>query len=98
MKMDLLIIVSNPDASPIITPLVEACGRAGIKWATFFTNDGVTTLDNDNLVKALQSADDAAVCQESWDLHMNGKKCPIALGSQTTNSALVSQSDKVLSL
>jgi len=96
--MDLLIIVSNPGAGPIITPLAQACGRAGLKWATFFTNDGVAALDNENLVKALKSASETAVCQESWDVHMDGKKCPIALGSQTTNSALVSQSDRVLSL
>ncbi len=96
--MDLLIVVSHPDAGPIITPLAKACGRAGLKWAAFFTNDGVATLMNDDLVDALKSASDAAVCQESWALHLNGKKCPITLGSQTTNSALVSQTNRVLSL
>jgi len=96
--MDLLIIISNPNSGPIITPLAEACGRAGLKWAAFFTNDGVSTLMNDDLVNALNTASDAAVCQESWALHMNDKECPITLGSQTTNSALVSQTDRVLSL
>jgi len=98
MKIDLLIIVSNPDAGAIITPLARACRHAGIKWAAFFTNDGVTTLDDESLVKELKYNDKLAVCQESWELHMNDKLCPLTLGSQTTNSAWVSQSDRVLSL
>ena len=96
--MDLLIIVSHPDAGPVITPLAKSCGQADLKWAAFFTNDGVATLMNDDLVNALSSASDAVVCQESWALHMNDKECPITLGSQTTNSAFVGQADRVLSL
>lgn len=96
--MDLLIVVSHPNAGPVITPLAEACGRAGLKWAAFFTNDGVATLMNADLLNALKSASDAIVCQDSWALHMNDKECPITLGSQTTNSALVGQANRVLSL
>jgi len=96
--MDLLIIISHPGAGPIVTPLAKACGQAGLSWSAFFTNDGVTTLANGDLVSALKSANDATVCQESWALHMSEKECPIALGSQTTNSALVARSDRVLSL
>ncbi len=98
MAMDLLIIVSNPNALPIVTSLATACGRANTSWAIFFTNDGVTALQNEQLVAALSSATDAICCQESWQFHLGQHDCPIELGSQTGNSALVGAADRVLSL
>ncbi len=96
--MELLIIISSRDSGPIVTPLAAACGRSGISWAAFFTNDGVATLVDENLVKALGSASKAIACQESWNEHMAKNHCPIELGSQTGNSALVGTAKKVLSL
>ncbi len=96
--IDLLVIVSNPDSGKILLPLANACADAGIGWAVFFTNDGVVALANENLVKALASTSQAVVGQESWDKHMDGIACPLELGSQTNNSAILAEAKKVLGL
>ena len=96
--IDLLVIVSNPESGKILLPLANTCGDAGIGWAVFFTNDGVVTLENENLVKGLGSTSQAVVCQESWDSYMGGITCPLELGSQTNNSALLADAKRVLSL
>ncbi len=95
--MDLLIIVSNPNSAPVVRPLALACGRSGVLWSAFFTNDGVKALDEE-MVSALATAGSAIACQESWALHMPELDCPIEAGSQTNNSALVSKAARVLSL
>jgi len=96
--MDLLIIISNPNSGTMVTPIAAACGRAGISWSAFFTNDGVATLGDRSLVKALGSASEAIACQESWNEHMANNECPITLGSQTNNSTLMGVARRVLSL
>ncbi len=96
--MDLLIIMSSPDAEPIAGGIARAAGRAGIKWGIFFTNDGVRALDNAGLVDALTGADMAVACQDSWQQHMKGATCPVELGSQTNNSLAVSQTKRIISL
>jgi hypothetical protein len=40
----------------------------------------------------------AAACKVSWERHMGGKACPVEIGSQTNNSAMVGDIDKVISL
>lgn len=95
--MDLLVIVSNPAAGPILKPLAEACGRAGATWAVFFTDDGVKALGDETIVSALASTHASIACAESWDQHMDGS-CPIERGSQTNNSALVGEAGRIVSL
>ena len=96
--MDLLIIISNPKSKPILLPLAQACTSEGINWAVFFTNDGVSMLGDEKLVKALCSTSQAIVCHESWDKFMSEKTCPLELGSQTNNSAMLADAIRVLGL
>jgi len=96
--MELLLLITNPEAGAIASGLAGACQRAGIDWAVFLTNDGVKVLGDDAVASALKRAGSAIVCQDSWRLHMAGHSCPLELGSQTSNSALVSQAMRVVSL
>ncbi len=96
--MELLLHISNSKSGAIASGLAGACRRAGIDWAVFLTNDGVRLLDDDAIASALKHAGTAIVCQDSWNLHMRGRSCPLGLGSQTSNSALVSQAVKAVSL
>jgi hypothetical protein len=96
--MDLLIIVSNPDAGAILKPLGEACGRAGADWAVFLTNDGVKVLGDPSIAAALSSARQAFACKESWDHHCGGQACPVELGSQTNNSEMAGAAARIVSL
>ena len=96
--MDLLIIVSNAKSKPVLLPLAQACAAKGINWAVFFTNDGVAMLGDEKLVKALGSTSQAIVCHESWIKFMSEAPCPLELGSQTNNSAMLADATRVLGL
>ncbi|MCP3869215.1 MAG: hypothetical protein GY703_14160 [Gammaproteobacteria bacterium] len=96
--MDILILITNPAAGGIAASLAAACKRAGSEWAVFLTNDGVKVLSENTVVNALKQADSAIVCQDSWGLHMAGVECPLELGSQTSNSGLVSLAKQIVSL
>lgn len=96
--MDLLIVVSNPDAGAILQPLGQACARAGADWAVFLTNDGVKTLSNPETVAALSSARHAFACKESWERYGGAETCPVELGSQTNNSELTGLAGRIVSL
>jgi len=97
--MDLLFVISSEEAAQIVAPLGEACVRADIDWACFFTGRGVLSLKDENfsdLVAA--SCMEAVVCAEAWKDHMKGIDCPIDLGSQFHHSGLVAKADRVISL
>ncbi len=96
--MDVLVIVSNAASGPILRPLAEAFGRANVAWAAFFTGEGVRLLEDEALVPALASAREAVVCGESWGEIMEGRTCPITLGSQTNSSALVGAARRIVGL
>jgi len=96
--MDMLIIVSNSESGPLASALALAAERANASWAVFFTNDGVRILADDRFVAAMQGAQNAVACHESWQTHMAEKPCPIEEGSQTNNSALVAQAARIISL
>ena len=96
--MDLLVLVTTKDARSILIPLGQACGRKKISWAAFFTNDGVKNLQDDGVVKAIESGERTIVCQESWGHHLPGVDCPVELGSQTNNSALIAAAKHIVSL
>ena len=93
-----LIHVSTPASGAIAVALAGACRRAGIAWSCFFTNDGVKVLADEAVVAALGAAGRAVACEKSWEELMGGAACPVELGSQTVNSALMGEADKVISL
>ncbi len=96
--LDLLLIISTPDSGRVLLPLAGACQRKGLRWSCFFTNDGVRILENPAMVHAIRCADDLIACEHSWARFEGETPCPITLGSQTNNSALVSRAEKVIGL
>lgn len=96
--MEVLLHITTPDAARIATPLGRALGRKGVVWGCFLTNDGVKLLGDQAFVETGGSAQRIAVCETSWEAHMAGQDCPVEMGSQTINSALMAEADKVVSL
>lgn len=96
--MDLLFHVSTPDAARILVPLARACRRAHRAYACFFTDLGVTALDDRNVREVMAGASRAVACEKSWHQHRGAAPCPVELGSQTDNSALTAQVRRVVSL
>ncbi len=96
--MDILFHVTAPDSARLLQPLVAAAHRCGARFTCFFTHDGVLGLRDVALVAALRPAGRAVVCEESWHRFCPGLPCPVEKGSQTTNSALMGEAGKVVSL
>jgi len=96
--MELLLIVTCGDAAPLLAPLTAACGRRQIEWAAFFTHDGVIALDDPRVRVALQSGSQVIACQDSWNHHRPTQSCPVELGSQTSNSAMIAAAARIVSL
>lgn len=96
--MDILFHVTTPDGARLLAPLARACARAGRAFGCFFTNDGVTGLRDAALREALAGAARAVACEESWHRFCAEAPCPVELGSQTINSALMGESARVVSL
>ena len=96
--MDLLVIVSTPQAAAILSPMAQAFDRAKFDWAVFFTNDGVKVLTQPAIISALSSARHKIACHDSWERFGKSVDCPVELGSQTNNSELVGQAARIVSL
>ena len=96
--MQMMFHVTTENAAPLVAPLAAACARAGISWGCFFTNDGVKVLADTAFVGVLAGADKAVVCEHSWHQFMGAAACPVELGSQTINSAMMAEAEKVVSL
>lgn len=96
--MDVLFIVSTPEGARILAPLAAACRRRGASWACFFTNDGVTAIDDPAVKGVLQCANSAVACEYSWERFRGDTPCPVKLGSQTDNSSMVGQAARVIGL
>jgi len=96
--MDVLLHVTTPDAVRIALALGHALSERGATWGCFLTNDGVKALGDAAFLATIEGAQRVAVCEHSWDLHMAGQPCPVEKGSQTINSALMGDADKVVSL
>lgn len=94
---DVLIHVSSRDSAPLVAGLAAACARARLDWCCFFTNDGVRVLDDAAVARAVANAARAVACEKSWEEHKGGAPCPVELGSQTINSALMAEAAKVVS-
>lgn len=96
--MDILFHVASADGGRLLLPLALACRRRGASFAAFFTHDGVAGLADPALCEAMGGAERAVACEESWHRHRPGAACPVELGSQTANSALVGEARRVVSL
>lgn len=96
--MDVLLHITSSQAAPIAAGLGWALTEKGATWACFMTNDGVKVLTDPAFTEARAGAARVAVCEHSWDLHMDGQDCPVERGSQTVNSALMAEAGRVVSL
>lgn len=95
--MDILLHITTPAAAPVAAALGRALSAKGASWAAFLTNDGVKVLGDPVFTAACAGAERVAACEHSWDLHMTGD-CPVERGSQTVNSGLMAEADRVISL
>jgi hypothetical protein len=96
--MNILFEISSGDASRVLVPLARACDRNAVTWSCFFTGDGVKTLARDDVRTTIAGAARAAACEVSWERYMGDQPCPVEIGSQTNNSAMVGDVDKIVSL
>jgi hypothetical protein len=96
--MKILFEVSSGDAATVLVPLARACDRNAVTWSCFFTGDGVKTLARDDVLATVAEAAKATACEVSWERHMGDQACPVEIGSQTNNSAMVGDVSKVISL
>lgn len=96
--MKILFEVSSRDAASVLVPLTRACDRNAVTWSCFFTGDGVKTLARDDVRSRVAGAAKATACEVSWERHMGDQPCPVVIGSQTNNSAMFGDVDKVVSL
>lgn len=96
--MNILFEISSGDAADVLVPLARACDRNAVAWSCFFTGDGVRALSRGDVLAAVAGAARATACEVSWERHMGGQPCPVEIGSQTNNSAMVGDVDKVVSL
>lgn len=95
--MNILFHVSTAAGGRLLHPLARAAQRAGASFAAFFTHEGVIGLKDSDLVAVLAPGR-AVVCEESWHRFCPGLDCPVEAGSQTINSALMAEAERVVSL
>lgn len=95
--MKLLFHVTTAGGGELLLPLVQAAKRTNASFAAFFTHEGALGLRSPALVTALEGTR-AVVCEESWHRFCPGNDCPVENGSQTINSALMAEADKVVAL
>lgn len=96
--MNILFHISTAAGGALLLPLAQAADRAGASFAAFFTHEGVMGLNDARLVAALSGAERAVVCEESWHRFCPGRDCPVENGSQTINSALMGEAERVVCL
>ena len=97
--MEIMLHVTTREAGGLAIPLMRALGRANIDWACFVTNDGAELLADSAFVAALGSAGRTVVCEHSWEAGGGSPEtCPIERGSQTINSTMMAEADRVVSL
>lgn len=95
--MNILFHVTTAPSAELLKPLALAAKRLNASFAAFFTHEGVLGLKDAELVATLAGTR-AVVCEESWHRFCPGIDCPLENGSQTINSALMGEADKVVSL
>lgn len=96
--MNILFHISTAAGGALLLPLAQAANRVGASFGAFFTHEGVVGLQDGRLAGVLAAAERAVVCEESWQRHCGSIDCPVELGSQTINSALMGETSKVVAL
>jgi hypothetical protein len=96
--MNILFHVTTAGGGPLLAALAAAAQRQGASFGAFFTHEGVLGLQDAPLLAALAGAERAVVCEESWHRFCPGRDCPVENGSQTINSALMAEAEKVVAL
>jgi len=96
--MKILFEVSSGESANVLVPLARACDRNAVTWSCFFTGDGVKTLAREEVRATVAGALKAMACEVSWERHMGDQPCPVKIGSQTNNSAMVGDVDKIVSI
>ncbi len=96
--MKIMFEVSSGDSANLLVPLARACDRNAVTWSCFFTGDGVKTLAREEVLATVAGALKATACEVSWERHMGDQPCPVEIGSQTNNSAMVGDVDKIVSI
>lgn len=95
--MNILFHVTAAASGALLKPLALAARRANASCAAFFTHEGVVNLKDAEILAALAGSR-AVVCEESWHRFCPGIDCPVENGSQTINSALMGEAERVVSL
>ena len=95
---ELLILVSSAKTGAVLVPLARACKRNGTSWCCSITGQGVKQLKNPRILELLPNADRAIACEYSWHMFFGSSECPAELGSQTSNSEMMTDTKRVLSL
>ena len=95
--MEILFLVSRPESAPLLRAFLRACVRRQIEWSCFFTGPAAALALDPDISPLLKGSTGSAVCEYSWERFGSGH-CPIALGSQTDNSALAATAHRIVSL
>ena len=95
---ELLFLVSSAKTGAVLEPLAGACKRNGTSWCCFITGEGVKQLKSPELLKLLPNAERAIACEYSWNKYFGSSECPAELGSQTSNSEMMTETKRVISL
>lgn len=95
--MNILFHVTTAVSGALLKPLALAARRANASFAAFFTHEGVMNLKDADLLAVLEGYR-AVVCEESWHRFCPGLDCPVEQGSQTANSSLMGEAERVVSL
>ena len=95
---ELLFLISSSKTLAVLEPLARACKRNGTSWCCFITGEGVKQLKNPELLKLLPNAERAIACAYSWHLYFGSSECPTELGSQTSNSEMITETKRLISL
>lgn len=96
--MDIVFLVSTAEGGKFLLPLVQSCRRAGCTFGAFFTHEGVLGLKDPALNRALEYAARSVACEESWHRFCGEALCPAERGSQTSNSAMMGEARRIVSL
>ncbi len=97
--MEVMVHVTSRKAGFIAVPIMRALGRGSIDWACFVTNDGAELLRQPAFLEALGTAGRAVVCEHSWEQSGgNADSCPMERGSQTINSTMMADAERLVSL
>jgi len=95
--MEIMFLVSRAESAPLLRAFLRACARGRVDYSCFLTGPAVALALDPDLGPLFKASVRSAACEYSWERFGAGH-CPIALGSQTDNSALTATAHRVVSL